>query len=112
HRQRASRRRRLGAVRRALGGGLTAGDRYGAAVGGRAFRLARSKRHFTASFAGSNSALISAGISASGVGRTSSAPFFSVTQWFTLPNSGSRFVYSSREWAPRLSLRSSALRAT
>ena len=58
----------------------------------------------------SNRLLSSAGISGSGVGATRMPSAARVTHMFTLPSAGSRFGKSRREWAPRLSLRSAALR--
>src|SRR6266542_561212 len=87
--------------------------------GGRLARLRRGRAgslrgagrgHPTFSFAGSNSSLSSAGISGSGVGSTRIASPTLETHMFTLPSNVSGFGKSSREWAPRLSLRRSALR--
>src|SRR6185436_19023297 len=84
-----------------------------AAVHARALGSAahRATSCFAAGFA-SNSALSSGGICGSGVAVTCIPDGPRVTQWLTCPSAGSSAVKSSREWAPRLSFRSSAERAT
>src|SRR6185436_10030788 len=87
-----------------------ADDGFAARPVGRCAAAHRATSCFAAGFA-SNSAFSSAGICGSGVAATCIPEGPRVTQWLTCPRAGSSAVKSSREWAPRLSFRSSAERA-